>query len=155
MRNFSDAVHLIERELSGFAYEKLNESDSRAEYRAQILDENVNILLLTTSMTSSDRAKPQIRVFTPQILEKMNESLIKNEKFFCLIHCKHDETQLKFEHIKPYDYIVSLESDWNHVAGRIDIRSIYDYIEANPTKNYIKINISHNYKQNEGKWLHF
>ncbi|WP_062051524.1 AAA family ATPase [Bacillus sp. JCM 19034] len=142
MRTFNDAINQIENELSEFSYEKTHQDNSKAEFRVHILDEEVNILLLTTSLTGSDRTKPQIRVFTKRILEKMNESLDNNERFFCLVHCKHDEVALKFNNIEPYNYIVSLESDWSNAAGRIDIRSIYDYIEDNHTINYKKLNKS-------------
>lgn len=142
MRTFNDAVNQIESELNNLSYERTYMDSSRAEFRVQVLNENVNVLLIKTSLTGSERPKPQIRVFTKRILEKINDSLQSNERFFCFVHCQHDEHELKFNNIRPYNYLLSLESDWSNAAGRIDIRSIYDYIEQNPTINYKKVNKS-------------
>lgn len=139
MRTFIDAVNQIKSELN-IVEDTTNQANNWAKITVQILNENVNILVLKSTVTGTDRAKPQIRVFTEKILQEVNESLNNNERFFCFVHCSHDETTLKFNHIKPSDYIVSLESDWSSAGGRIDIRSVYDFLEEHPEVHFKKLN---------------
>lgn len=142
MRTFNDAIDQLEHELQQFTYEKTLQNNSRAEFKVSMFDEGVNILLLKTSLTGSERSKPQIRVFTERIVQQVERSLENNERFFCFIHCSHDAAELKFRNIQPRDYVVSLESDWRTAGGRIDVRSVYDFLEENPTTRYKKLNKS-------------
>jgi hypothetical protein len=139
LRTFIDAVNQIKRELN-IVDDTTNQASNWAKFTVRILDENVSILVLKTSVTGTERPKPQIRVFTDKILQEVNDALNNNERFFCFVHCSHDETTLKFNQITPSDYIVSLESDWNSAGGRIDIRSVYDFLEEHPETHFKKLN---------------
>lgn len=142
MDTFEDAAIQLESELSSFSVEKVVDERSRKLYKAQIMGENVNIILVRSTLTGSERAKPQIRVFTDKILELMDQSLENNERIFSFVYCKDDGTTLKFDSIDPREYLVSLESDWRQAGGRIDIRSIYEFINENPTLEFKKLNKS-------------
>ncbi|MBU9712002.1 AAA family ATPase [Evansella tamaricis] len=141
MISFQDVITQFDQIVTEFNVEKTTRG-SVVEYTTEIFSEKVNILFLKTSLTGSERPRPQIRVFTEKIIELANRSLENNERFFCFIHCSHSVDQLKFEHVKPYEYVVSLESDWNMAAGRIDVRSIYNNLENNVNLDYLKVNSS-------------
>lgn len=143
MRNFNDAATNLENEFNKFtAFTKIEDLSNRKKYNINIHGEDVKVLLLKTTLTSSDRSKPQVRVITDKILELTRETVSLNEKQFCFIYCEHNKDELKLSTIEPRDYIVSLESDWKNAGGRIDVRSVYDWINGNPTLNFKKINKS-------------
>lgn len=142
MGSYENAVNKLKDVLSEYGVEEGGEKD---EFVAEIFDEKVNLLVLKTSLTGSDRLRPQIRVFTDKIIKLANRSFNNNERFFCFIHCSHGKSELKFKHLQPDEYIVSLESDWNSAGGRIDVRSIYDKLESVITlapTSYLKVNSS-------------
>jgi len=141
MRTFEGAVATLRDQLREF---NIQESQ-RNEYVMEVLGEQVNVIVLKTSLTGSERPRPQIRVFTDAIIRLANASFRDNKKFFCFIHCSHGQTELKFRHLQPDEYLISLESNWNSAGGRIDVRSIYDVIENAITTapiSYLKINSS-------------
>lgn len=141
MTSFNDIKSQLENTLDEFSYETLSSSQSSVVYRLNIEGDITKILLLKTSLTGSERPKPQIRVFVEKIVSTFNETIVNHERFFCLVHCSHSKESLKFNNIVPSDYIISLESSWSdNSADRIDIRSVYDYIEQNPTTIFKKVN---------------
>ncbi len=128
-------------------FEKVEEKQSKAHYKMVIDGVTTNILLLRSSVTGTERDRPQIRVFWKKIQQLAKIANDKNEKFFCFIHCSTDYKDLKMnETFNYYDFFISLESDWNIDRERIDIRSIYDKfydeLKVLPGSSYIKLNIS-------------
>lgn len=138
MISYDNAKNMITNVLNGYNFEER----VRDEYFGEICGDRVNIILLKTSVTGTERPKPQIRAFTERIVSLANRSFSNNERFFCFIHCSHERTMLKFDNLQPDEYIVSLESDWNTAGGRIDVRSIYDRLANVTNPTYLKINSS-------------
>lgn len=140
MNDFSDAADKLEVELSKFAsctrsIDKVNVK----KYNVNIDGEDVTVFLLKASMTGSERPKPQVRVFTDNIIQEVMENINSDIRQFFFVYSALSKIEAKLTNIDPCDYIVSLENDWATAAGRIDIRSIYDFIESNPSYNFKKI----------------
>ena len=173
LNDLNVAAEKIEAEFSKFAtYTKNTDRSNIKKYKVNIDGEDVTVFLLRASMTGSDRAKPQVRIFTDNIMQEVRENIDSNVRQFFFVYSALNRIEAKLTNIDPHDYIVSLENDWATAAGRIDIRSVYDFIENNSSYNFKKITKSqhtatsilqatffkdtiHGFEQIEGYLRHF
>ena len=103
--------------------------------------ENIFVIFSGTSVTGTERPKPQIRLFMEGIIDAYKYSKIKQMRFFCFVICTSDLNMLKLPlAVIPDEYIVSLESSFDRYnTGRIDIRSMYDALEHNLHKSFFRL----------------
>lgn len=93
--------------------------------------EKVIISYTDISITGTDRAKPQIRIFTNKAVEAFKIARAENKRFFCLtIYSKTPAYVTYMSNISLEDYIVSIETDMTNMSGRMDIRSIYEWLDT-------------------------
>lgn len=146
MKSFNETADKLENELlKNFKAARITDKVNFKKFKLFIDDEEVFLLLLKTSMTGSERSKPQVRIFTEIITDDIKESA--NLRRFIFAYSELNKKEAKLKNIAPCDYIISLETDWDHVAGRIDIRSIYDFIESNSNYNFKKVNTTQHTSQ--------
>ena len=103
--------------------------------------ERVIVSLTDSSVTGTERDKPQIRVITDKITKSFLYSKIAGLRFFAFVICKTDATTLKMAAgIVPDDYLVSLETSFDTCgSGRVDIRSMYDTLATNSGKAFFRL----------------
>lgn len=103
--------------------------------------EELVVSLRQTSLTGSDRAKPQIRVFTDNAQLAYLYAKHKNLRYFFFAYCVTPPASLKFAAgIDPAEYLVSIESKiLPTTPGRLDIRSMYDNMSAPETRLFFRI----------------
>lgn len=103
--------------------------------------ENILVFFSGTTVTGTERAKPQIRIFTDKIISAYKYSKIHQMRFFCFVLCTSDPAMLKLPTaVMPDEYILSLESSFDRCgSGRIDIRSMYDALENNLDKQFFRL----------------
>lgn len=124
-----DAFDLIENALN----QSTSFLTSQSTNEIQLIDKlntHTNISFANTSLTGSERMRPQIRVFTKLPVALSEKSIINNEKFFFLIHCATESSDLKIPSTIDFSkYILSLEGVFDSkTPQRIDIRSLYDIL---------------------------
>ena len=105
--------------------------------------EKVIVSYADTSITGTDRAKPQIRVFADKAVEAFKTARAEKKRFFCLtIYSKASTYVTYMSNISLEDYIVSIETDMTDMSGRMDIRSLYEWLDtytaSNGTQDYIR-----------------
>lgn len=127
-------------------YQDFNIIENRPSYTVFTFkkeQEDYRIISRNTSITGTERQRPQLRVFWDKIKEHASKSKELNEKFFCAIHCSSNPDILNFDdEFSFWEYIVFLESDFNVNLERVDIRAVYDELEdhlKDGPKDYIKI----------------
>lgn len=105
------------------------------------LGEQIVVSLVGTSLTGSERPKPQIRIFTEKPLQAYRYACANHLRFFLLVYCATDAAQLKFSPgVDPSDFLVSIESKLTAATGgRLDIRSIYDHLETLSGLPYFRV----------------
>ncbi len=103
--------------------------------------EELVVSLRQTSLTGSDRVKPQIRVFTDNAQLAYLYAKHKNLRYFFFAYCVTPPASLKFSAgIEPSEYLVSIESKILPITpGRLDIRSMYDNMVAPETRPFFRI----------------
>jgi hypothetical protein len=103
--------------------------------------EELVVSLRQTSLTGSDRVKPQIRVFTDNAQLAYLYAKHKNLRYFFFAYCVTPPASLKFSAgIEPSEYLVSIESKiLSTTPGRLDIRSMYDNMVAPETRPFFRI----------------
>ena len=103
--------------------------------------EELVVSLRQTSLTGSDRVKPQIRVFTDNAQLAYLYAKHKNLRYFFFAYCVTPPASLKFSAgIEPSEYLVSIESKiLPTTPGRLDIRSMYDNMFAPETRPFFRI----------------
>lgn len=103
--------------------------------------EELVVSLRQTSLTGSDRVKPQIRVFTDNAQLAYLYAKHKNLRYFFFAYCVTPPASLKFSAgIEPSEYLVSIESKiLPTTPGRLDIRSMYDNMSAPETRPFFRI----------------
>lgn len=94
---------------------------------------NVNI-------TGTERAKPQIRVFLEGAQAPFAFAKENNYRFFLFtIFTQDDSMATGLTAFAPRNFIVSLETNLDNETSRRDLRSLYDYVQANlNNKNFIR-----------------
>lgn len=105
--------------------------------------EKIIVSYADISITGTDRAKPQIRIFADKAVEAFKVARAENRRFFCLtIYSKSPSYVTYMPNISLEDYIVSIETDMTDMSGRMDIRSLYEWLDAytvsNGTQDYIR-----------------
>lgn len=105
--------------------------------------EKILVVVSNTTVTGTDRPKPQIRIFMDKIVSAYKYSKIHQMRFFCFVLCTSDPRLLKLpDDVVPDEYIVSLEGGFDKCGERIDIRSVFDTLENNLQKNFFRISRS-------------
>lgn len=108
------------------------------------LGEQLVVVMRKTSLTGSERVKPQIRVTTDDIYLAYNYAKQKNLRFFFFVYCATSPADLKLPAgIDPSEYLVSIESKIHRsTSGRLDIRSMYDNMSAPETRQFFRVSPS-------------
>lgn len=103
--------------------------------------EELVVALRPTSLTGSDRGKPQIRVFTNEAQFAYRYAKDKNLRYFFFAYCVTPPANLKFSAgIEPSEYLVSIESKITSATpGRLDIRSMYNNMSAPETRQFFRV----------------
>jgi hypothetical protein len=107
--------------------------------------ENVIVSYADVSITGTDRAKPQIRVFADKPVEAFKIARAENKRFFCMTIYSKSATHVTYmSNITLDEYIVSIETDMTNMSGRMDIRSLYEWLDTytatNGVHDYIRCN---------------
>lgn len=109
--------------------------------------ENVIISYADVSITGTDRPKPQIRIFADKAVEAFKVARAEGKRFFCLTIYSKVATYVSYmSNIILDEYIVSIETDMNDMSGRMDIRSLYEWLDnytsSQGSQDYIRCNKS-------------
>lgn len=132
---------LITSNLSGWQLQRLPSG---------IVSKDANILIspngekifasfVNINITGRDRPKPQIRIFLDGQYSLYKWALDNNMRFFLMTIFTHDLSDAKnIDNINPQEYIVSIESNLEGQNGRVDIRSMYDYLDGKPGLNFVR-----------------
>lgn len=104
-------------------------------------NEQLVVVLCQTSLTGSDRPKPQIRIFADKALIAYRYAKKHNLRYFFFAYCATSPTSLKFSAgIDPSAYLVSIESRITPSrSGRLDIRSMYDNLCDSDTRLFFRV----------------
>ncbi|QIB70055.1 AAA domain-containing protein [Aminipila butyrica] len=154
-KTVTDIYQLFYTRLPGWSLQEippLSEAEKEASGTAAFTPQQVSLLVSPqgeqivaifseTSVTGTERAKPQIRLFTDRLIAAYKYAKWKKLRFFAFVICKTDPATLKFSAgIYPDDYLVSLESSFDRCpSGRIDIRSMYEALAENQGKAYFRL----------------
>ncbi|MBD5500372.1 MAG: AAA domain-containing protein [Lachnospiraceae bacterium] len=107
--------------------------------------ENIIVSYADISITGTDRSKPQIRIFSDKAVEAFKIARSEKKRFFCLtIYSKSTSFVAYMTNIILDEYIVSIETDMTDMSGRMDIRSLYEWLDsytsASGPQDYIRCN---------------
>ena len=108
--------------------------------------EKIIISYTDISITGTDRIRPQIRIFTNNAANGYHIARSEKKRFFFItIYSKAASYVSDLKNINPSEYIVSLETDISSISGRMDIRSMYEWLNGKAAKstspiNYIRCN---------------
>lgn len=98
--------------------------------------EDVIISYSDISITGTDRAKPQIRVFMDKQKNVYENARMRKMRYFLLTIFSKDNAMAKnINNFDPHDFIVAIETNVDNENSRRDLRSLYDYLD-----DYIKEN---------------
>ncbi|MDK2965467.1 hypothetical protein [Lacrimispora sp.] len=98
--------------------------------------EDVIISYSDISITGTDRAKPQIRVFMDKQKNVYENARMRKMRYFLLTIFSKDNAMAKnINNFDPHDFIVAIETNVDNENSRRDLRSLYDYLDE-----YIKEN---------------
>lgn len=93
--------------------------------------EIIYVTYADVSITGSDRSKPQIRIFTKNPVEAFRIARADKKRFFCLtIYSKASSHVGYMTNIVADEYILSVETDMTDMSGRMDIRSLYEWLDS-------------------------
>lgn len=103
--------------------------------------ETVVVLLINTTLTGSERNKPQIRIFTEKAQQAYCYAKAQGLRYFFFVYCTTPAKVLKFSPaFDPSHYIVSIESRLTGATGgRLDIRSMYDRVEQHGKPGFLRV----------------
>ena len=124
--------------------------DFRKDWSELYKIDNEEIILISytnISITGTDRAKPQLRVFLDEYKKPFYFAKKHQLRFYLFsIFTKDDNMAKGFDKFNPKDYIISLETNLDREGSRRDLRSIYDYANMNlKGRKFLKCSRS-NYK---------
>ena len=95
----------------------------------RINNEEVILIAYTNiSITGTDRAKPQLRVFLDEYKKPFYFAKKHQLRFYLSSMCtKDDEMARGLTNFNPKEYVISIETNLDTEGSRRDLRSIYDY----------------------------
>ena len=95
----------------------------------RINNEEVILIAYTNiSITGTDRAKPQLRVFLDEYKKPFHFAKKHQLRFYLFsIFTKEDEMARGLTNFNPKEYVISIETNLDTEGSRRDLRSIYDY----------------------------
>lgn len=95
----------------------------------RINNEEVILIAYTNiSITGTDRAKPQLRVFLDEYKKPFYFAKKHQLRFYLFsIFTKGDEMARGLTNFNPKEYVISIETNLDTEGSRRDLRSIYDY----------------------------
>lgn len=141
MDTFQEAADKLETELNKLGGCIVDiEKSNRKKYQVNINGENIVVILVKTDRTNSEgRKTPQVRIFQNNIFDLIDDDAYLDKRHFFLVYSERGREELELDNISPYDYIISLESDWSHRITRPDITSLYQFVDKNSTYDFKKI----------------
>lgn len=105
--------------------------DFRKEWSELYRINNEEVILISytnISITGTDRAKPQLRVFLDEYKKPFYFAKKHQLRFYLFsIFTKDDEMARGLTNFNPKEYIISIETNLDTEGSRRDLRSIYDY----------------------------
>lgn len=109
--------------------------------------ENIIISYSITNITNSTRSNPQIRIKVQDPVKAFKIACHEKKRFFFMtIYCNQPRHVAQMSNITPGEYIVSIETDMNDISGRMDIRSLYEWLDnytsTHGSQEYIRCNKS-------------
>ena len=123
--------------------------DFRKDWSELYKIDNEEIILISytnISITGTDRAKPQLRVFLDEYKKPFYFAKKQLRFYLFSIFTKDDNMAKGLDKFNPKDYIISLETNLDREGSRRDLRSIYDYANMNlKGRKFLKCSRS-NYK---------
>ena len=124
--------------------------DFRKDWSELYEIDNEEIILISytnISITGTDRAKPQLRVFLDEYKKPFYFAKKHQLRFYLFsIFTKEDNMAKGLDNFNPKEYIISLETNLDREGSRRDLRSIYDYANMKlKGRKYLKCSRS-NYK---------
>ena len=124
----------------------------------RINNEEVILIAYTNiSITGTDRAKPQLRVFLDEYKKPFYFAKKHQLRFYLFsIFKKEDEMARGLTNFNPKEYVISIETNLDTEGSRRDLRSIYDYAnEKLNGRKYLKCTRA-NYKAdiNEASFIY-
>lgn len=91
-------------------------------------EEVILIAYANISITGTDRAKPQLRVFLDEYKKPFYFAKKHQLRFYLFsIFTKEDEMARGLTNFNPKEYVISIETNLDTEGSRRDLRSIYDY----------------------------
>lgn len=91
--------------------------------------ESIIVAYPEISITSTERSKPQIRIFAEKIVSGFTIAKSENKRFFAFSkYSKDPDFVSDMNNINLNDYIISFEADYAKLSGRYDIRSMYEWL---------------------------
>ena len=125
-------------------YSKYGENiDFRKDWSELYKIDNGEVILISytnISITGTDRAKPQLRVFLEEYKKPFYFAKKHQLRFYLFsIFTKEDEMAKGLNNFNPKEYVISIETNLDNEDSRRDLRSIYDYAnEKLNGKNFLK-----------------
>lgn len=93
--------------------------------------EIIYVTYADVSITGTERAKPQIRIFAEKSVEAFKIARADKKRFFCLtIYSKAPNHVSYMSNITADEYILSIETDMTDMSGRMDVRSLYEWLDG-------------------------
>ena len=113
-------------------YSKYGEDiDFRKDWSELYKIDNEEVILISytnISITGTDRAKPQLRVFLEEYKKPFYFAKKYQLRFYLFsIFTKEDKMAKGLNNFNPKEYIISIETNLDNEDSRRDLRSIYDY----------------------------
>ncbi len=92
--------------------------------------EDIIISYTDISITGTDRAKPQIRIFMDKQKYVYQKARKRKMRYFLLtIFSKDIAMARNINYFDPRDFIVAIETNVDYESSRRDLRSLYDYLD--------------------------
>lgn len=106
-------------------------TDFRKDWSELYRINNEEVILISytnISITGTDRAKPQLRVFLDEYKKPFYFAKKHQLRFYLFsIFTKEDEMARGLTNFNPKEYVISIETNLDTEGSRRDLRSIYDY----------------------------
>ena len=93
--------------------------------------ETIIISYADISITGTARPRPQIRIYIDNATNGYHIARSEKKRFFFLTIYNKKATYVSYlGNITPSEYIVSLETNISSISGRMDIRSMYEWLDG-------------------------